>query len=188
MLLGLKYICRIKIHIEGKENLPQGAYIIAAKHQSAWETTIFFDIFPRPIYVLKKELLNLPMFGRYLKFMGMIAIDRTKKIQAMKKVISEAKNRLDRGFNLIIFPEGTRVAYGRPAKIQSGITSLYMNGLGPIIPLSLDSGKCWPKNSWIKYPGIVNIKIFKPLPEGLSKEEFTKTLSKDIDFLNDLKI
>jgi 1-acyl-sn-glycerol-3-phosphate acyltransferase len=188
MLFGLKYICNIRLHIEGKENLPQGAYIIASKHQSAWETTIFFALFPRPIYILKQELLKLPVFGRYLRFMGMIAIDRSKKIQAMKKVISESKDRLQRGFNLIIFPEGTRVKYGSKAKIQSGIISLYNNGLGPIIPLSLDSGKCWAKNSWLKYPGIINVKIFPPIPEGLNKDEFTELLSKKIDFLDNLKI
>lgn len=181
--LMLKYICNITYVLEGKENIAEPS-IIASKHQSAWETAIFHIIFPRPIYILKKELYYIPLYGIFLKKMGMIGINRSSGIGAIKEINRKVKSSIDEGRVIVIYPEGTRTPYLHKANIKPGIISLYQSNMAPIIPVSLDSGKCWGKSAFIKKPGIIKVKIFPPIEHGLEKQEFQKLLSQQIDELN----
>ena len=179
----LKYICNITYVLEGAENIIEPC-IIASKHQSAWETAMFHIIFPRPIYILKKELYYIPLYGIFLKKMGMIGINRSSGIGAIKEINRKVKNSIDDGRVIVIYPEGTRTPYLKKADIKAGIISLYQANIAPILPVSLDSGKCWGKSAFIKKPGIIRVKIFPAIESGLEKQEFQKLLAVQIDEIN----
>lgn len=179
----LKLICGISYKIEGTENLPKGPCIIASKHQSAWDTVVFFILVPHPIYVVKKELLKIPLFGSFMSRMGMIAVDRKGGSRALKKMLQEVKERIDNGMSLVIFPEGTRTDIGEAVKYHPGIASIYQdkNINIPIVPVALDSGKCWSKKNMLKHPGVITLKILKPMPQDIDRKQFMKDLQESIE-------
>ncbi len=176
-VLGLKYT------VEGLENLPDDAnYIIASKHQSAFETYLFNIIFKNPAFVLKRELAIVPFMGWQLFLTGAIAIDRSSGMIAMKKILNGAKKRLKDDQPVIIFPEGTRVPYGKTGNYHPGIALLY-NHLPdtPVYPVAVNTGKFWKKASFMKYAGTVKVKILPAMPKGLSKAEFMAELQNRIE-------
>lgn len=179
----LRIFCNITFEVIGKENIKEPC-IIAAKHQSAWETIMFHIIFPSPIYVLKKELYQIPLYGHFLQRMNMIGVDRSAGIKALKEMHKGVRAAVEKGRVVAIYPEGTRTAYQTPAIIQPGIISIYQGNIAPIIPVSLNSGKFWGKNSFIKKPGVITVKINKAISENLDKKDFTKILAEKIDELN----
>jgi len=164
-----KYVMGITLVIEGMENIPShGKFIIAAKHQSAFETLNipFMKEFHYPAIVLKQELTRLPVWGMYPKAMGQIAIDRGSGTVAMRSIVNGAKRSIDNDRPVIIFPQGTRTAIGDKSEpYRSGIAKIHKEVNVPIIPLALNSGLVWPKNSFTKYPGVVTYK-FMPAIEG----------------------
>ncbi len=175
-MVGLKY------QVRGRENLPPGSrYIIASKHQSAFETIADHAIFPNPAYILKKELLRIPLFGWNLLITGSIPIDRSSGTKAMRSILDGAKKRLDEGQCVIIFPEGTRTAPGATARYNPGVALLYEQCGVPIIPVVLNSGEFWKKNAFIKEPGLITVDILPAMPEGLSKREFLEQLQDRIE-------
>ena len=180
---GLRVLCNITYEIRGLENLPQGNYIIAAKHQSAWDTAIFLKTLDFPAYVLKKELLKIPFYGWYLPAMGMIPIDRNAGASALKDMIKLSKNRLENGQNVVIFPEGTRIAPGMDmGEYQPGISALYNQCNVPVIPVGLNSGLFWWKKSFLKPSGHIIMEYLPPIAPGtLKRKEFMKTLHQQIE-------
>ena len=169
----LKLFCGIEVRVEGLENLPkQNGYIIASKHQSAMETTIFHRIVPNMFYVLKKELMYLPLAGFYFIKTGCIPIDRKGGTKTMRKMLQGVQKRLSQGMNLVIFPEGTRTAPGTKKPYSPGVAFLYEQCRVPVVPVALNSGYCWPKNKTLKYAGTVTVKFLKPIESGLPKREF----------------
>ncbi|MBY0544640.1 MAG: 1-acyl-sn-glycerol-3-phosphate acyltransferase [Gammaproteobacteria bacterium] len=171
-----KKICHVRYEIYGLENLPPAPFVIASNHQSTWETLAFPVIFPNVCYVLKKELLNLPFFGWALHLLEPIAIDRAQKTNAMEQVLKQGSARLQKGRTVIIFPEGKRMPLNQPGQFRSGASILAKTAGVPLVPLTHDAAKCWPKHGWLKRPGIITIKIGKPIwpEEGSSTEIHAK--------------
>ena len=168
--LAARAVCGIRWEIKGLDNLPDAPVILLSKHQSAWETIFYCWLMPRPlIFVFKKELLYIPFFGWGLAMMRMIAIDRSKGRDAMAQVIQTGRRRLDDGQWVIMFPEGTRTPVGQQGKYKAGGAILAIGTLTPVVPIAMNSGDCWPRNAFIKKPGLITVSIGPPIsPEGLS--------------------
>jgi 1-acyl-sn-glycerol-3-phosphate acyltransferase len=168
-----KYICGLQYHIEGLENLPTNNAIIYSKHQSAWEVVMFKKDFP-PVntFILKRELLRIPIIGWGMHAFSPIAIDRGNARRALKQVIEQGTNRLQQGLWVVIFPEGTRVDPGKTCKYQPGGAMLAKQSGYPLIPVALNSGICWRRNSILKVPGNITVKIGTPIqPEDKTVRE-----------------
>jgi len=182
----LRVFCGIRIRVEGLENLPQkDGYIVASKHQSAMETTIFHHLVPNTFYVLKKELMWLPLAGFYFLKTGCIPIDRKGGASTMRKMLTGVKSRLADGMNLIIFPEGTRTLPGAKKPYSPGVAFLYEQCGVPVVPVALNSGYCWPKNKTIKYAGTVTVRFLRPIEAGLERRAFLNELYRRIEEAQD---
>ncbi len=181
MVIILK-IFQIKIKVINPELVSKKECIFASKHQSMFETIYYNHLFDNPAYVLKKELLSIPLFGTYLKKLGMIAIDRSQGIQSLRHV-NEQAIRLSKYRPVIIFPEGTRTSFKENSDLKPGIYSMYKSLNKPVVPIALNSGKFWPKNNKIK-TGTITIKFKEPILPGLGKQEFLNKLKEEINDLN----
>lgn len=163
MIWWLRITCNIRHEIAGLENIPSSPSIILAKHQSAWETLAFQAIFPTQVYLLKRELLWIPIFGWGLAMSSPIAIDRSAGRDALKKLVAHGKDRLAKGLWIVIFPEGTRKAPGERGKYNIGGAWLATHTQTQVVPVAHNAGKFWAKNSFIKKPGVIQIHIGKPI-------------------------
>lgn len=179
----LEVICGITHKIEGRRNIPKGVCVLASKHQSAWDTMIFFSVIKHPVFVMKKELLKIPLFGHFLSQMGMIPVNRNGGASALKFMLREVKKRLENGMSLVVFPEGTRTEVGKVSKYHPGIASIYQDPEIDVlfVPVALDSGKCWKRNSFIKKPGVITVKFLKPIKKGMDRKKFMTQLQKEIE-------
>lgn len=163
MLWWLKVTCNIRHEITGLENITDSPTIVLSKHQSAWETLAFQAIFPTQVYVLKRELLWIPIFGWGLAMSSPIAIDRSAGREALKKLVAKGKARLDQGFWVVIFPEGTRIAPGDRSKYHIGGAWLATHTKTPVLPVAHNAGAYWAKNTFIKKPGVIKMHIGKEI-------------------------
>jgi 1-acyl-sn-glycerol-3-phosphate acyltransferase len=154
-----RVILGIEWRVEGLENLPSRTAVILAKHQSAWETLAFQHIFPPQVHVLKRELLWIPFFGWGLALMSPIAIDRRRGVAALRAIARRGQQRLDQGFWVVVFPEGTRVAPGESRDYQPGGAWLAAASGVPVVPVAHNAGLYWPRNAFLKRPGTVTIRI-----------------------------
>jgi 1-acyl-sn-glycerol-3-phosphate acyltransferase len=175
----------LKFQVEGKETLEnalaQGPHIIASKHQSAWDT-IIFALFVDPFtIVLKKELMNVPVFSWYLKKLGCIGVDRRQGIKSIKRLIVWGKNAVQEKLSILIFPEGTRSKPGDESHYNPGVAAMYGALDVPVIPVALNSGVFWGRRSAIKKPGTITIKFLDPIEPGLDKKDFLQKLQHLID-------
>ena len=159
MLWWLRVTCNIRHEITGLENIGNSPTIVLSKHQSAWETLAFQAIFPTQVYVLKRELLWIPIFGWGLAMSSPIAIDRSAGREALKKLVAKGKTRLDQGFWVVIFPEGTRIAPGERSKYHIGGAWLATHTKTPVLPVAHNAGVYWAKNTFIKKPGVIKMHI-----------------------------
>lgn len=171
-----KVMCGMQYQIKGFENLPKQPVILLSKHQSAWETIFLLCKMGNPlVYVFKKELIYVPFFGWALGLMRMIPIDRSRGRDAFKQVVEIGKKRLNDGQWIIMFPEGTRVAVGKRGNYKSGGPRLAIETGVPVVPIAHNSGECWPKNSFLKKPGLITVSIGKPIPsEGHTPDSLLK--------------
>jgi 1-acyl-sn-glycerol-3-phosphate acyltransferase len=163
MIWWLRITCNIRHEVTGLENLPNSPSIILSKHQSAWETLAFQAIFPTQVYVLKRELLWIPIFGWGLAMSSPIAIDRSAGREALKKLVANGAARLKSGLWVVIFPEGTRIAPGEKGKYQIGGAWLATHTKTQVVPVAHNAGRYWAKNSFIKKQGVIQIHIGKPI-------------------------
>lgn len=171
----LRLICGIDYHVEGLENIPEGPAIIMCKHQSAWETLALQIIFPSQVWVLKRELLRIPIYGWGLATMKPIAIDRSAGAHSIRKLVSEGRERLAQGHWVVVFPEGTRVAPGKRGEYHPGGGLLAAKTGYPIVPVSHNAGYFWPARSLIKRPGTINLVIGPVIyPDAKSVAEITR--------------
>ena len=154
-----RVILGIEWRVEGRENLPSRPAVILAKHQSAWETLAFQHIFPPQVHVLKRELLWIPFFGWGLALMSPIAIDRRRGVAALRSIARRGQKRLEQGFWVVVFPEGTRVAPGESRDYQPGGAWLAAASGAPVVPVAHNAGLFWPRNAFLKRPGTVTIRI-----------------------------
>lgn len=158
VLLGIRF------RVEGLEHLPKEPAVVLAKHQSAWETIAFQQIFPPLSFVLKKSLLHIPFFGWGLAMFSPIAIDRAAGREALKQLEQQGQERLRTGFWVLVFPEGTRVAPGEKGNYQVGGAWLACKAGAPVVPVAHNAGRCWPKNAFIKRPGEITVVIGPAIP------------------------
>ena len=168
MLFLLTAVCGIRYRVIGKENILPTPSIILSKHQSAWETIAFQQIFPPQVWVLKKELLLVPFFGWGLAMTNPIAINRSSRKAALKQIVEQGKDRLRQGFCIVIFPEGTRIAPGKKGKYGIGGAWLATHTGAPVIPVAHNAGRFWGRNAFIKRPGTITVSIGAPIdPSGM---------------------
>ncbi len=175
-LWGLRVCCGIAVEVEGRENLPPGGAIIAAQHQSALDIFIWLSLVPHPVFVFKKELRRVPVFGGLMEPAGMIAVDRGGGGPALREMLAKAANAVQAGRQIVIFPEGTRVAHGVRGRIKNGIIALAQQSSAPVLPAATNSGLRWGRKAYGKHPGPVRVAIFPPLPPGLTREETVQRL------------
>ncbi|HVE06350.1 MAG TPA: lysophospholipid acyltransferase family protein [Paraburkholderia sp.] len=168
-----RYLAGIRYEVRGRENLPDGPAVLLSKHQSAWETVALPALMPRPLcYVFKRELLYVPFFGWALGMLKMVHIDRKEGKNAFASVTRQGKVRMAEGAWVIMFPEGTRTPTGKQGKYKTGGARFAIATGAPVVPIAHNAGRVWPRNSFIKYPGIVTVSIGKPIDtSGLSPDE-----------------
>jgi 1-acyl-sn-glycerol-3-phosphate acyltransferase len=160
------------IEIEGLENIPEGGFIFAAQHQSSWDTFVFMPLLRSPVFIYKKELNSVPLFGHCLRKTEMIAVDRKARGKAMAGVLKGAKHEVsENGRQLFIFPEGTRRPAGADFEYKFGVGRIYKEIDVPIVPVALVSGVFWPRNSYLRQPGRFKARILSPIETGLSIED-----------------
>ena len=173
----LKITLNIKTNVVGIENIINPPYIIISNHQSTWETLAFQTIFPAHTWVLKRELLWLPVFGWSLALLSPIIINRGDKINAMKKVIKQGADRLEKGISIVIYPEGTRQPYKKLGVYQNGGSAIAKKTGYSIVPIYHNAGKIWPKGSFIKKPGVITIVIGEAISQSnLKPSEVTENI------------
>lgn len=181
VLALLAAICGLRHRIVGAELLPRGPVLIAAKHQSAWDTLIFHLLCDDPLFVLKRELLSVPLFGWYLRAAGNIPIDRGAGAGAIRAMTPLVQRRLAEGAQVIIFPEGTRTAPGSRRPYQPGIAALAARTGAPVVPVALNSGLYWGRRQLRKRPGTITLKVLPPLPPGLDRRTLMAELEQRIE-------
>ncbi len=181
LLKLLEISCNITYELKGLENIPNRPVIIASKHQSAFETFIFFLYIKNSIFIHKKQLFLIPIFGQYLQKTKMISIDRSRGTRAMREVLTQSKQKVLDGNSIVIFPEGTRKNPGDAPEYKTGVAGIYEIAETEVVPVALNSGKYWPKTSFIKSPGNIIMKFLKPIPPNLEKKEFLNKIQSMIE-------
>ncbi len=200
---GLEVLCGIAWEVRGRERIPRGAAVFACKHQSAWDTMAFYALLADPAYVLKKELMGIPFWGWYVRKTGQIVVDRRAGMKALKDLAARAREILSMGRQVVIFPQGTRVAppgartHDTPGGVmpsgmqshdrpyQPGVYAIDDNTEAPVFPVALNSGLFWGRRSFRKYPGVITIEILEPMPKGLERKPFTAELERRIETASD---
>jgi 1-acyl-sn-glycerol-3-phosphate acyltransferase len=163
VIVWLRMVCGIHWQVIGMENIPARPYVVAAKHQSQWETFLLQLLFAPICTILKKELLAIPVFGWGLASVKPIAIDRSQRREALKQILDDGCLRLAEGISVMIFPEGTRTDPGTVGRYARGGADLAKKAGVPLLPIAHNAGECWPGKRFIKYPGLVTVVIGKPL-------------------------
>lgn len=180
-----RHILCLDYEVRGWENVPQGqSFLLAAKHESAYETFKMHILFADPAIVLKKELTRVPLWGAFIRKSDPIAIDRSSVKQSIKSLISEVQRVKAQGRPIIVFPQGTRVKPTTTTKekpYKSGIARMQEASGLPIVPMALNTGLFWPKMSWMKKPGTVVFEFLPPIPAGLSHDEVMKILEERLE-------
>ena len=170
-------IARTKSDITGIENLPQGSFILAPKHQSFWDAINFFPYLEDPLYILKRELQWIPFFGWYIMKMRMIPVDRGSRAKALKAVVEATRKEMARNpRQLIIYPEGTRRPPGAEPAYKWGIVELYTSLNVPVVPVAHVAGLYWPRRKFLRFPGTIKARFLKPIEPGLPKDKFMERL------------
>ena len=163
VILLSRIILKIDWRVEGREHLPKRPAVILANHQSAWETMAFQLFFPPQVHVLKRELLWLPFFGWGLALMSPIAIDRRRGHSALRFMAKRGRQRLEQGFWVVVFPEGTRVRPGEKRNYQIGGAWLAAASGAPVVPVAHNAGRLWPRYAFLKRPGTITVRIGPPI-------------------------
>jgi 1-acyl-sn-glycerol-3-phosphate acyltransferase len=172
----LRAICGTRFEVRGRDNIPPGAVLIAAKHQSLFETFAVIPLLADPAMVLKRELMLIPLFGWFAHKFRMIPVDRGAGTTALKRLIGRAKEAVRNGRQVVIFPEGTRRAPGASPDYKPGAVALYLNLGVPCVPLALNSGIFWPRRKFIRYPGTIIMEFLPLIPPGEPRGEFSRRL------------
>jgi len=177
----LRVVCRIDVEWRGLEKIPPGGIIVAAKHQSIWETFALITLFRDPTFVIKRELLWIPFFGWYAWHGGMIPVDRGAGKAALSGMAVHARKALAEGRQIVIFPEGTRRPAGADPKYKFGVAHLYGEAGVPCVPIALNSGLFWPRRRLLRFPGTVRVEILDPIPPGVDRNTVFARLQDEIE-------
>jgi 1-acyl-sn-glycerol-3-phosphate acyltransferase len=177
----LEKICGTKLEVRGRSNLPSGPCLIVSKHQSTWDTFALIPLLHDPAIVLKEELRWIPVYGWFCMKFEHILVRRERAAIALKHMVADAKERIQQGRQILIFPEGTRQTPGAPPDYKPGYVALY-EGLGvPCVPLALNSGLFWPRRSWMRYPGTIVVEFLEPIPPGASRKDFRRAVESTVE-------
>ena len=171
--------------VEGLENIPEGGYILAPKHQSLWDTYALLPWLDDPVYILKRELMWIPIFGWYVARQKMIPVDRGARGKVMVKVMERAKQEMAAGRQLIIYPEGARRAAGAEPAYKYGIARIYRDLDVPVVPVAMHPGLFWPRRKFLRFPGHFKVKILPPIEAGLDPDLFYETLIERLEKVSD---
>jgi 1-acyl-sn-glycerol-3-phosphate acyltransferase len=179
----LRLLCGIRLRVTGREHLPADGRpaLLAAKHQSAFDTVVWLWLLPDTAYVLKRELLNIPVWGWLARGSGMIAVDRMAGASAMRHLLRVGKAAAAENRQMVIFPEGTRVPPGERRPYQPGVAALAAATGLPVIPVATDSGLRWGRRAFHKRPGIITVAVLPPLPPGLKRDVLLRRLEDAIE-------
>ncbi|MGY9005751.1 MAG: lysophospholipid acyltransferase family protein [Alphaproteobacteria bacterium] len=177
----LRVIANIRYELRGLEHIPDTPAIFASKHQSAWETLFLTAYFKNPAVVSKRELKFVPFYGLFAIRAGMIWVNRSQGVRAIRPMIHQTLDALKRGRNVVVFPQGTRTAPGTRPPYQPGIAALYVGASAPVVPVALNSGMFWGRHSFHKNPGTIVVEFFEPIPPGLDRKTFLEVLSERIE-------
>jgi len=169
----LRVIVGIHVEVRGREHVPKGGCIVAAKHQSAFDTLIYHPLLGDPAIVMKRELLWIPLYGLHSLKARMIPVDRLGGPSALKTMVRLGRAAIELGRPVVIFPQGTRVAPGAQAPYQPGLAALYSQLGVPVVPVATNSGICWPRRSFAKHAGTIVVEFLPPIPPGLPRKQFS---------------
>ena len=178
-------ICGVEEEYRGLSNRVAGGSLVAAKHQSTWETLALVLVFDRPAFIIKRELTWVPLFGWYALKFGMIPVDRGKRSEALAAMAARAAREIAGGRPIIIFPEGTRRAAGAPPAYRYGVVRLYQELNVPCLPVALNSGLFWPRRAVRHHAGTIVMDILPPIPPGMDTEGFAALLRETIESATD---
>ncbi len=170
-----------EIEYRGLENIPKGSLLVASKHQSALETLALVPFFDEIAFVVKRQLMWIPLFGWYLRKFRQIPVDRGKRSKALKALAAEARKEVARNRQLTIFPEGTRRAPGAEPRYKYGVVYLYRQLDVPCLPVALNTGLFWPRRQFLRYPGKIVIEFLPPIPPGLDEKVFAHRLEQILE-------
>jgi 1-acyl-sn-glycerol-3-phosphate acyltransferase len=177
----LRAIVGTRLSVRGIEHVPAGGVIVAAKHQSMFETFALFTILDRATYVMKQELARIPLWGWYARRAGMITVEREQGTAALRKLSVDVGKAIEGDRQVIIFPEGTRRAPGAPADYKGGIAHLYRMTGAAVVPVALNSGLFWPRRQFRRYPGTLVIEFLPAIAPGLKSRAFMTRLEHEIE-------
>jgi len=177
----LRVVCGTKVELRGVEKIPKGPLIVAAKHQSTWETFALLHLFEDFTFIVKRELMWIPIFGWCMWKAGMVPVDRGAGSQALSDMTKRAREEIRGGRQLIIFPEGTRRPPGAEPRYKFGVAHLYADIGVPCVPVALNSGLFWPRRAFLRYPGTIVVEFLDPIPPGLDTDTFFRRLQSDIE-------
>ena len=184
--LLLRVICGIRVEVRGREHVPAGDALIAAKHQTMFDVFVQFGVLRGSLFVFKKELLIIPIFGWIALRIGSIVVDREGQSAALRDMVRRAREQFRLGDRqLVIFPEGTRKAPGAPPDYKPGVAALYRELEVPVHPVATNAGVHWPAHGFIRRPGVIVYEYLEPLPPGLKRAEFMRLLQDRIETASD---
>jgi 1-acyl-sn-glycerol-3-phosphate acyltransferase len=181
----LRVVAGTRVEFRGLERIPPGGLIVAAKHQSLWETFALLTLFDDPAFILKRELVWIPLFGWYAWKADMVPIDRKGGSAAVVAMNAKARVEVQHGRQILIFPEGTRRPAGARPAYKSGVAHLYDKLGVPCLPVALNSGLYWPRRRFIRYPGTIRVEILDPMPPGMARDAFFRGLQDRLEAASD---
>ncbi len=181
LIWGLREIGGVRLEVRGLDKLPAGSVLIAAKHQSMFDIIPAFAYMPDPLFVMKRELMKIPLFGWHCRKAGMIVVDRAGQAHAMRKLIVDARERFKEPRQLLIFPEGTRRPPGAPPDYKPGVAGIYRDLGVPCTPVATDTGVRLNSAGLVKSPGVVVYEILEPIPAGLKRADFMRLLQERVE-------
>ncbi len=177
----LRTICGLEIDVTGRERIPAGKLLVAAKHQSAIDNFIVWSLFADPTFILKSELRFVPLLGWWMKAMRMIPVNRGGGPSVHKELNKRVAAELADNRQVMIFPEGTRTAPGSPPQYKRGIALLYINSEAPCLPVALNTGLYWPRRKFMRWPGTIQVEILAPIAPGMPRDDFLALLQERIE-------
>lgn len=177
----LRVVCGVGVEWRGLEKIPAGPLLIAAKHQSTWETFALLPLFKDPTYIIKRELMWIPLFGWCCRKAGMIPVDRGAGKKTLIRIREGTRAALADGRQIVVFPEGTRRAAGAEADYKSGVAHVYVGVGATCLPVALNSGLFWPRRKLMRYPGTIVVEFLDPIPPGLRRDNFLDRLENAIE-------
>ena len=175
-IAAVRVLCGIRLEVSGREHVPSGGALIAAQHQSTFDTLVWFLLLPECSYVTKRELTRIPLFGPLIRPAGSVVVDRTAGAIALRGLVRDARRVLAQGRQIVIFPEGRRAEPGHALAIQPGIAALAASTGMPVVPVLTDSGRFWGRRAFRKRAGTIRIEVLPPLPPDLPRRVLTTTL------------